>query len=880
MRVPQAMETPGESSTEFSQPLREESSGLRTTRTLPSLIYTSHDNSHELRGAIGATNGAPSSQTEGSDVCRDLGDNFTYSTVENPQQHLSVSSTRSTPEASWQPLPHPPTDNIIEDERQPTDQLLAGISGDRPSSEAPGLTRLQLEMKLRRAMVTTSLTATKDEMAKYLPRGALSKLVTESSVAAVLQSEGMPRDESEPLAKKICIPSPVKLDGGRKGQNQKSTRRKLFATLVMMSKVKAIGCFIDEGIFDTHLPLHKTPDGDFLSLSTRPKEQIDCCKNWSVNDAELFDYHQWPFLSPFFADLERIKDEKAKVMHYVLQPRIVPPLQFPNTEVSDPGAEAETEVNGGFSTVFRVKFHPDHHDFGPESERSNLVHALKKLHSPNKPAFHREVEALKRFSHSDDRHLIKLLWTYEWRGSFYLVFPCADGNLWDFTKRYADGPELTQTRPRKVWVRWLAEQCYGVAAALSRIHGADLSSPNGSKASGSSAKLSPLQTLADTTGGKYGRHGDLKPENILWFSADNTTAGRDQTIGVLQVSDFGLSDFHSRYSKSGIPANQFLLSGTYQAPESLVSNSLAQSYDIWTLGCVYVQFISWFLLGHEKTKVEFSKKRVDDDDQNLIKEDTFFKVETENGHPVGAVVKKSVLDWIARLTEHRDCSAFLDELLCYILSDMLVAPSQSRATCPQVAKSLHRMLERCKTDLSYCLKRSGSPESPRLPTFMPIIKYSASEQEVVLDSLARKGRRQTFPPEPPTRCTLLRTLSEPEVQRPTSHPGQFGSSPPGELFRPPSPFKGVGVAEEARAEPDRQLDHANVPSRSGDLPAPTLPANEPRRQEQASGTAANVGPTGVERDADPERYHSREEQERGWGDKLKHLCISCCCCFS
>ncbi|KAL8318493.1 hypothetical protein RB597_005669 [Gaeumannomyces tritici] len=711
------------------------------------------------------------------------------------EQHLSVSSTRSTPEIPWQRLPPPSTDNITEDERPPTDQLLAGISGDRPSSKAPGLTRPELEMKLRRAMVQTSLTATRDEMAMYLPRGALSGLVTGLSVAAVLQNGGMPRDESESLAGRICIPSTVTLDGGRRGQNQQSTRRKLFAALVLISKVKAIGRFINKGIFDTHLPLRKTLDVNgtrLLSLSTRPKEHIGCCKGWSGHEAELFDLNQWRLLSPFFADLECVKDKKAKVVHYVLQPRFVPPLDFLNAEVSDPNAEGEAEVNGGFSTVFRVKFHPDHHSFGLEDERSSLVHALKKLHSPNKKAFLREVEALKRFSHSGDRHLIKLLWIYEWRSNFYLVFPCADGNLWDFTKRYANGPELTQDRPREVWIRWLAEQCYGIAAALSRIHGADMSGPNGSKAPRSSTNLSPLQTPAGATRGKYGRHGDLKPENILWFSADNKTAGCDQTIGVLQVSDFGLCDFHGRYSKSNLPANQFQMSGTYQAPESLISNSLSQSYDIWTLGCVYVQFISWFLLGHAKTKDEFSRNRLEDD-HNPIKEDTFFKVETVNGHPVRAVVKRSVLDWTDRLTQHKDCSAFLDELLRYILSDMLVAPSQSRATCPKVAETLHGMLERCKTDLSYCLKRSGPPESSRLSTSRPSIIYSASEREAVLDSLARKRRSLTFPPQPYSRWALRRTSTEPQAPRPTSHLGQVGSSPPGGLFRPPAPFKNKGL---------------------------------------------------------------------------------------
>ncbi|KAL8404454.1 hypothetical protein RB594_009344 [Gaeumannomyces avenae] len=738
-------------------------------------------------------------------------------------------------------------------------------------------------------MVTTSLTPMGDEMVKYLPRASLFELVTEPSVAAVLHSEGMSQEESVSLAKQICIPSTVILDEKKKGHNRKSTRRKLFATLIMMAKVTAIGRFIDQGIFDAHLPLHKSPDGDFLSLLARPNERIDCCKDWSVNETELFDVLQWRFLSPFFADLEHVEGEKTKVMHYVLQPKIVPPLEFIHTKVLDPDAESETEWNGGFSAVFRVRFEPSHHNFGPESERSNLVHALKKLHSPDRAQFQREVEALKRFSHSGDRHIIKLLWTYEWRNNFYLVFPWADGNLWDFTRRYANGPELTKDRPREVWLRWLAEQCYGIAAALSKIHGADLSGPNGSRASGSSAKPNPLRTSADAAGGKYGRHGDLKPENILWFSADTKTAGSGQPIGVLQVSDFGLSDFHRRRSRSNIPAHQVLMTGTYQAPESLISNRLSQSYDIWSLGCVYIQFISWFLLGHEETKFEFSKQRLDEDDSSLIKEDTFFKVGTENGLPVGAIVKKSVRDWIARLTKHEGCSEFLDEFLRYILSDMLDVRSDTRAKCPQVAESLYGMLQRCKIDLNYCLKRSGPLESSRVPTCVPSngMTYNESEQETVIDSLARKGRTRTFPPSQPP--ALLRTSTMPAAPRPTSRLSQIGSFPPGGRFRPLTPFRGQGAAlllvdldvlQGAGAEYGRQRDHADVAGPSvRAIPIPTLLANDPKGQEQVDGPAANGGPTRVKEVTDLERCHHPEVQKKSVGDKLKLLCMSCCSCL-
>ncbi|KLU85101.1 serine/threonine protein kinase [Magnaporthiopsis poae ATCC 64411] len=834
-------------------------------------MYTSHDHFKELPGGHESrpANGVPASQTDGSvsDVCHNLGDTYPYSAAEDPQPHLPALSTQTTAEAPWQRLPPLYPDDTIEDERQSTDHLLAGISADRPPFGDPARLTKALAAELRNAMVETRCTAKGDSVLVYLPRDALFKLVTEASVAAVLQDEGMPRDVSQRLAKQICIPSMVMLGGGKKGQNQLSTRRKLFATLVLIYKASAIGGFIDEGILDTHLPLQaRRGNGTwFLSLASRPAERLGCCRDWTADDVEMFDLRQWRFLSPFFADMQGVKDAKAKIMHYVLHYKIVPPLHF----LSGKESNMDTDMDGGFGTVFRVRFNPHHHNFGPADERENLVLALKKLHSPNRAAFQREVEALKRFSHSGDPHLIKLLWTYEWRDNFYLVFPCAGGNLWDFTEKYANGPELTRDLPRRVWIEWLAGQCYGIAAALARIHGDEVLDPDGKRASGPSANLDPKQQQppSATSAKKFGRHGDLKPENILWFPPGKQTAGYDKKIGILQVSDLGLSDFHGRCSTSNLPAHMFPMSGTYQAPECLTYNRLGRPYDLWTLGCVYIEFVSWFLLGHERTKSDFSQKRLDDD-HNEIKEDTFFKVEADT-LPVRASVKQSVLDWVKQLTKHPDCSGFLAEFLAYILSDILLAAPEKRAKSPEVAKRLHEMREKCQNDSSYCLERNKSHAPSRSPTFGSDIIYSNHEGKEVMESLARKGRCLTFPPQPPAvrREPLHRSLSETEETRgsPTSRLPQVQSSP--SLLAPllrPVPARESGVAElptenasaqqqEVRKEPHRRGDYGTVSGLDGPYAASTPPRSDLPSQEPG------------------------EVQERGWGYGLKELCFGSCC---
>lgn len=151
----------------------------------------------------------------------------------------------------------------------------------------------------------------------------------------------------------------------------------------------------------------------------------------------------------------------------------------------------------------------------------------------------------------------------------------------------------------------------------------------------------------DTSGHPiHGRHGDLKPENILWFKAHQDI---DQTyFGQLKISDFGLTRYHRTRSKSHF--EQVAVSPTYRPPEYEVATMVSPSYDIWSLGCVLLEFAGWYLLGWEEVE-RFSKLRTTDDGRD-IPEDVFFKfvdIQDDNGTiQQGARAKVSVAD-VSRL---------------------------------------------------------------------------------------------------------------------------------------------------------------------------------------------------------------------------------------
>lgn len=139
----------------------------------------------------------------------------------------------------------------------------------------------------------------------------------------------------------------------------------------------------------------------------------------------------------------------------------------------------------------------------------------------------------------------------------------------------------------------------------------------------------------------YGRHGDIKPENILWFRDPKNKNDK----GVLKISDFGLTEFSTRHTLCYKRNSQVAHSPSYRPPEcDLEGAVVGPSYDIWTLGCLYLELITW-QLGGAKLLREFRENRMIHDPLRLQSTDTFFEiVYCEGINKLGAMVKPAVLD--------------------------------------------------------------------------------------------------------------------------------------------------------------------------------------------------------------------------------------------
>lgn len=207
------------------------------------------------------------------------------------------------------------------------------------------------------------------------------------------------------------------------------------------------------------------------------------------------------------------------------------------------------------------------------------VFAIKKLRQKIVVQFQDEVNALTRFNGKVHPHLVTLLATFTQGEHYHMIFPWAECDLDQY---WEDNPS---PNPGDVGlVRWLSRQFLGIVEAVDVIH-------------------NPSHLTSEK---KFGRHGDIKAENILWFkSGPDDPGGR----GILVISDLGLTAINSDKSRSMQPNVGLKMTPSYRPPEcDIKDGTISRSYDIWTLGCLYLELVCWLLRGHAG-KAQFDEAR-------------------------------------------------------------------------------------------------------------------------------------------------------------------------------------------------------------------------------------------------------------------------------
>ncbi|KAF2183389.1 kinase-like protein [Zopfia rhizophila CBS 207.26] len=404
-------------------------------------------------------------------------------------------------------------------------------------------------------------------------------------------------------------------------------------------------------------------------------------------------------ISAYAGNLLPDKDATPKHVHYVLEHNdVLPILQAEDHTAS--GAPGVTHSRGKvpkpaeyvstyrrFSLVQCVKFHPSHIQFGPENHlNGEKPFALKKLRSTNVNDFNKELASLLSCREGDYKHLIQLLVTFEVKGAqgtdsseFNLVFPWADGNLWHFWNLY-QAPELRI--PRSLW---MAEQCYELAMALQHVHNER------------DQNLRKLTDVDKIDRDLYVRYGDVKAENTLWFGDKD----------ILVMTDFGPGPLLSKISVSDdMRSSEGTL--TYRAPEiDTRGGKITRACDIYSMGCMFLEFITWHLEGWKSVNDDFPDSRMGLD-RHGFHTDTFFQIVENPGEPQIAMTKPQVTEWIERLRQNPGCTHFHLDFLELVEDRMLEPKAQKRIKTPDLTRRLDVLRKTCRTDSDY-YKLPASP---------------------------------------------------------------------------------------------------------------------------------------------------------------------------
>ncbi|KAI1270912.1 kinase-like protein [Xylaria sp. FL0933] len=322
------------------------------------------------------------------------------------------------------------------------------------------------------------------------------------------------------------------------------------------------------------------------------------------------------------------------------------------------------------STVYKGIIHAAHR--GPELR--NIAEVAIKDYT-EKEDFVMEKNNLLKIQSLKKKHLIRHVAAIEQGNSFYVIFRWANGGtLLDFWK---GDPTAVPTRDRQLFV-WCLQQMLGLVDALFALHD------------------------------KNCRHGDLKPENILHFK-DSTGIGE---FGTLVIADVGISKFHTLATEHRHdPTNTKATTPCYEAPEAVTDRKKPRGrrYDMWSVGCMFMEFTIWLLYGYEAIR-NFEERRRENDDPFPHKAPYY-----ESTGPHTAIVHPVVSHGLKALENDPRCAkgTGLASLVSLIGKDLIVVEPEKRLQAGKLKDRLRGIVERAGKDPCYLMKRYEPP--PKIP---------------------------------------------------------------------------------------------------------------------------------------------------------------------
>ncbi|KAK2025438.1 kinase domain-containing protein [Colletotrichum zoysiae] len=423
----------------------------------------------------------------------------------------------------------------------------------------------------------------------------------------------------------------------------KSNARRLFVLLVLLDRSLDTDKLLSSGLTDSHLPLVK--DGDGVKSEPDSGKSFSLPPKWSSQTVDQFLDNQWRVLAPVFGSSGR---------HRTFQPSC--PMPFQKIE--------EAPKKGSSSVVYYAHIRRSHQQFSRTESYSHEI-VLKEFLHRNQTDFETERNNLASIrSLGDNKHITQYLETFSQGDRSYIIFPFAKGgdleNFWETRD--------SRQRDRRLAL-WCLEQMLGLAKGLQVLH----------------------EFLGDN---KNCRHGDLKPGNILHFFTD----GSD---GTLKIADFGISRIHneSTFQRLGRATTTRSTTPSYEAPEESFNQARSRKYDIWSMGCIFLEFALWLVEGWEAVKAFDNARTSEKVRQGENKPWARFY----RGTGAAAEVHPEVLRTLAslrRLPRSAPGTA-LGDLLDTVQDHLLKVDVEARFSAKELSRRLGEIVSRARTDGKY-----------------------------------------------------------------------------------------------------------------------------------------------------------------------------------
>ncbi|KAI1366338.1 hypothetical protein F5Y08DRAFT_337730 [Xylaria arbuscula] len=235
---------------------------------------------------------------------------------------------------------------------------------------------------------------------------------------------------------------------------------------------------------------------------------------------------------------------------------------------------------------------------------------------------------------------------------------------------------------------WLIKQCWRISELLQKVHERD-------------RRLATRLYYAGNN--RY----FVEPDTIISLASKQALRDPDKPLvsepgfSNPELPDFDLVSIPNAQIGGGAVGWLTNRSYTYRPPEVDIENALfSESADVWSLGCVFLEFVTWYVLGvaglREFVEDQLATKKhslpILNLSEDFIVKDTFFSIRGRGSSNAFAIQSPAITKLIAKIRGHSRSTRTIRAFLDLIDLGMLEISKEKRVAASLVAKNIGYLL--------------------------------------------------------------------------------------------------------------------------------------------------------------------------------------------